>query len=289
MLFTEASWRATRKGFTFVLMTDLSKLKILLVEDSPVSQRLVSRQLKNLGCEPDVAANGQEALALLAQTHYTVILLDCQMPVLDGYATVEAIRNLEGQNRQTIVIAMTANDCEGEQEKCLNAGMNDFLNKPFSEPELIDKLKRWNRALGSEAVAEEACEAIAPLETEPTAETTGVVTPELATRVGLDLDRFQRITRGNSVFQQQVLQLFLQDTRKNITLVKTALQTQDLKTLEHKAHQIKGASANVGIKVVQTLAERMEQQIQQGSWEEITVGITQIEQALNDIDSFIAA
>ncbi|MBW4491281.1 MAG: response regulator [Trichocoleus desertorum ATA4-8-CV12] len=270
-------------------MTDLSKLKILLVEDSPVSQRLVSRQLKNLGCEPDVAANGQEALALLAQTHYTVILLDCQMPVLDGYATVEAIRNLEGQNRQTIVIAMTANDCEGEQEKCLNAGMNDFLNKPFSEPELIDKLKRWNRALGSEAVAEEACEAIAPLETEPTAETTGVVTPELATRVGLDLDRFQRITRGNSVFQQQVLQLFLQDTRKNITLVKTALQTQDLKTLEHKAHQIKGASANVGIKVVQTLAERMEQQIQQGSWEEITVGITQIEQALNDIDSFIAA
>nr|WP_290222287.1 hybrid sensor histidine kinase/response regulator [Trichocoleus desertorum] len=269
-------------------MTDLSKLKILLVEDSPVSQRLVSRQLKSLGCEPDVAANGQEALALLAQTHYTVVLLDCQMPILDGYATAQAIRNLEGQNRQAIVIAMTANDCEGEQEKCLNAGMNDFLNKPFSEPELIEKLKRWSLALGSEVGTEEAWES-APSETEPAAEITGVVTPELATRVGLDLDRFQRITRGNSVFQQQVLQLFLQDTRKNITLVKTALQTQDLKTLEHKAHQIKGASANVGIKVVQTLAERMEQQIQQRSWEEITVGIAQIEQALNDIDSFIAA
>ncbi len=266
-------------------MADLSKLKVLLVEDSPVSQRVVVRQLKSLGCEPDVAANGQEALALLARTHYTIVLLDCQMPVLDGYATVQAIRSLEGQNQQTVVIAMTANDCEGEQEKCLNAGMNDCLNKPFSEAELIDKLKRWSHALVSEVVSE----AIADSGTEPAAETTGVVTPELATRVGLDLDRFQRITRGNSVFQQQVLQLFLQDTRKNITLVKTALQTQDFKTLEHKAHQIKGASANVGIKVVQTLAERMEQQIQQGRWEEITVGITQIEQALNEIDSLIAA
>jgi len=261
-------------------MTDLSKLKILLVEDSPVSQRVVVRQLKSLGCEPDVAANGQEALALLAQTHYTVVLLDCQMPILDGYATVQEIRSLQGQNQQTVVIAMTANDFEGEQEKCLNAGMNDFLNKPFSEAELIEKLRRWSQALVSEAIAPNP---------EPTVETTGVVTPELAVKVGLDLDRFQRITRGNGAFQQQVLQLFLQDTRKNLTLVKTALLSQDLTTLEHKAHQIKGASANVGIKVVQILAELMERQIQQGSLEEVALGVTQIEQALADIDSLIAA
>lgn len=264
-----------------ILMTDLSKLKILLVEDSPVSQRVVVRQLKSLGCEPDVAANGQEALALLAQTDYTVVLLDCQMPVLDGYATVEAIRNLEGHNRQTVVIAMTANDFEGEQEKCLNAGMNDFLNKPFSETELIEKLKRWSHTLASEAIA--------GAEVEPVEESQGVVTPELAIRVGLDLDRFDRITRGNTVFQQQVLQLFLQDTRKNLALLKTALLTQDVQTLEHKAHQIKGASANVGVKVVQTLAERVEQQLQQGSLEEIAASITQIEQALSELDSLIAA
>lgn len=262
-------------------MADLSKLKILLVEDSPVSQRVVVRQLKSLGCEPDVAANGQEALALLAQTDYTIVLLDCQMPVLDGYATVQAIRKLEGQNRQTVVIAMTANDFEGEQAKCLNAGMNDFLNKPFCEAELLEKLKRWSHALMSEAIA--------TVEIEPDKETKGVVTPELATRVGLDLDRFDRITRGNGVFQQQVLQLFLQDTRKNLALLKTALLTQDVKTLEHKAHQIKGASANVGIKVIQTLAEQMEQQLQRGSLEAIATSITQIEQALNDIDSLIAA
>jgi CheY-like chemotaxis protein/HPt (histidine-containing phosphotransfer) domain-containing protein len=277
-------------------MADLSKLKILLVEDSPVSQRIVVRQLKSLGCEPDVAANGQEALALLAQAAYTMVLLDCQMPILDGYATVQAMRSSIGQNQQTVVIAMTANDCEGEQEKCLNAGMDDFLNKPFSEAELIEKLKRWSPALVSEV-----SEAIAPLGTaadadpnthsgvEPDAETTGVITPELATRVGLDLDRFQRITRGNGAFQQQVLQLFLQDTRKNLTLVKTALLTQDLTTLEHKAHQIKGASANVGIRIIQTLAERMEQQIQQKSLEGIALGVTQMEQALADIDRLIAA
>jgi CheY-like chemotaxis protein len=266
-------------------MTDLSKLKILLVEDSPVSQKLVSRQLRSLGCEPDVAANGQEALALLAQTHYTVVLLDCQMPVLDGYATVQAIRNLEGQNQQAVVIAMTANDFEGEQEKCLKAGMNDFLNKPFSEAELIDKLRRWDHASAPEAIAASAPELVPEL----APETAGVVTPELAVRVGLDLDRFQRITRGNSAFQQQVLQLFLQDTRKNLALVNTALLIQDWKALEHKAHQIKGASANVGIKVVQTLAERMEQQIQQRSLDDITLSVAQIEQALADIDSLIAA
>ncbi|MEP0868261.1 response regulator [Trichocoleus desertorum AS-A10] len=262
-------------------MTDLSKLKILLVEDSPVSQRVVVRQLKNLGCEPDVATNGQEALALMAQANYTIVLLDCQMPVLDGYATVAAIRRLEGQNRQAVVIAMTANDVQGEQEKCLHAGMNDLLNKPFNEAQLVDKLKRWSHAW--------VCDAIAPPETEPVTETAGVVTPELATRVGLDLDRFQRITRGNGVFQQQVLQLFLQDTRKNVSLAKAAVLAQDFKTLEHKAHQIKGASANVGVKVIQNLAERMEKQIQQRSWEEITTGITEIEQALNEIDSLIAA
>jgi two-component system sensor histidine kinase/response regulator len=264
-----------------MLMADLSKLKILLVEDSPVSQRVVIRQLKSLGCEPDVAANGQEALALLAQADYKIVLLDCQMPVLDGYATVQAIRSLEGQNRQAVVIAMTANDCEGEQEKCLSAGMNDFLNKPFGEAELIEKLKRWSYVLTPEAIAD--------LETETVGEAKGGVTPELAIKVGLDLDRFDRITRGNGVFQQQVLQLFLQDTRKNLALLKTALFAQDLKTLEHKAHQIKGASANVGIKIIQTLVEQMEEQLQQGSLAEIDVGIAQIEQALNDIDRLIAA
>jgi PAS domain S-box-containing protein len=124
-----------------------SKLKILLAEDSLVNQKVALNQLKSLGYKADVAANGQEVLELLRTIHYDVILMDCQMPILDGYGTTEKIRFLEGKARRTIIIAMTANAMKEDRERCLESGMDDYLSKPVRREELSAKLATWSQLI----------------------------------------------------------------------------------------------------------------------------------------------
>ncbi|WP_019502570.1 response regulator [Pseudanabaena sp. PCC 6802] len=124
----------------------LANLKILIVEDNPVNQKVAIRQLKTLGCtQVSNTANGQEALALLKDHDFDIILMDCQMPVLDGYQTTQAIRQLErGAKRKTVVIGLTANAMKGDRERCLASGMNDYLSKPVALDELSAMLRTWS-------------------------------------------------------------------------------------------------------------------------------------------------
>jgi PAS domain S-box-containing protein len=123
----------------------LAHLKILVAEDNLVNQKVALRQLNSLGCTAiTCTANGQEALDLLKQQNYDIVLMDCQMPVLDGYETTHAIRQLEiGSLHKTIVIGLTANAMKGDREKCLAAGMNDYLSKPVALDELSAMLYTW--------------------------------------------------------------------------------------------------------------------------------------------------
>jgi PAS domain S-box-containing protein len=123
----------------------LARLKILIVEDNPVNQKVAIRQLTTLGCtQVSNAANGQEALALLKEHDFDIILMDCQMPILDGYQTTQAIRQIErGAKRKTVVIGLTANAMKGDREKCLASGMNDYLSKPVALDELSAMLRVW--------------------------------------------------------------------------------------------------------------------------------------------------
>lgn len=265
-------------------MTSLPKSKLLLVEDSPVSQRVVTKQLKKLGYELDLAGNGQEALNLMAENDYGLVLLDCQMPILDGYETIKAIRQQASPLREIVVIAMTATNDPEEQSRCLQAGMNDYLHKPFSEDELVAKLNYWGQAPATASQIHAAPEELAGC---ATLSQTSTLLEGLTADVGVDLARFQQVTRGNVTFQKQVLQLFLQDTQKNLTLAKTAIAATDFIALGHQAHQIKGASANVGVRSVETLAEQMEQCTHQQSLEAIAELITNIEKSLELIRSVI--
>jgi PAS domain S-box-containing protein len=122
-----------------------ASLKILIVEDNPVNQKVAIRQLKTLGCtQISDAANGQEALDLLKEHDFDIILMDCQMPILDGYQTTEAIRQIERLvKRKTVVIGLTANAMKGDREKCLASGMNDYLSKPVALDELSAMLRTW--------------------------------------------------------------------------------------------------------------------------------------------------
>ncbi|MFE1744341.1 response regulator [Coleofasciculus sp. H7-2] len=266
-------------------MTKQEHLKILLVEDSLVSQKIVLKQLKKLGYEANVAANGQEALWMRSQVNYDLILLDCQMPVLDGYETAQKIRQLEGDARQTIVIAMTANGMKANRERCLNVGMDDYLLKPVSEEELAAKLESWSRAIvkNKQAIAFTSIEL--PSKSLPLDSSANLDESNVNDLV--DLNRLDDITLGDMKLRKEILQAFLEDTKVNLLSIKSATFSKNFEAIEHKAHQIRGASANVGVKELKILADRLELQSQQKNFKEVTELVLKLENHFQKIQSFL--
>ena len=119
-------------------------LRVLVVEDNIVNQTVTARMLERLGVRSDVAANGREALDMLGIAPYDVVLMDCQMPVMDGYEAAAEIRRRQGPDRQIVIIAMTADAAAGSQERCIRAGMDDYITKPVNITSLTDSLAKWS-------------------------------------------------------------------------------------------------------------------------------------------------
>jgi CheY-like chemotaxis protein len=117
--------------------------RILLAEDNPVNRRIALMMLKKLGYSADVAQNGLEAVEAVKDTSYDIVLMDCQMPILDGYQATGRIREHFGASRGPVIIALTANAMAGDRAKCVNAGMDDYLTKPLVLGTLKEMLEQW--------------------------------------------------------------------------------------------------------------------------------------------------
>ena len=127
------------------LAGSLIGLRVLVAEDNRINQKVARKMLEKLGCDPTTADNGRIAVEAIKTNEYDVVLMDCQMPEMDGFEATRIIRELEGEHARLPIVALTANAMQGDRERCLHAGMDDYLTKPIQLKALSDTLERWQR------------------------------------------------------------------------------------------------------------------------------------------------
>jgi PAS domain S-box-containing protein len=247
--------------------------KILLAEDNMVNQKVALNQLKILGYKADCANNGQEALDLVAKNNYDIILMDCQMPILDGYQTTGIIREQEGKAKHTIIIAMTANALKEDRDKCLAAGMDDYISKPVNMDKLSSVLTTWGNFTANKHYREPE-QLRAPLQ----------LAPEVQL---INLDRLNEISEGNKEFQELLLDTFITAINSNILTIENAIAAKDYQTIAHQGHQIKGSSANIGIDFFQELGKDLEVKAKNNDLDGVKLILAEMSKKIPALENFL--
>jgi len=237
----------------------------LLVEDNPVNRQVAQRLLGLLGLSFAVAENGKEALDRLEHDAFDVVLLDCQMPVMDGYTAVRILRQNEtGQSGKHMpVVAMTANAMAGDRDKCLRAGMDDYLSKPLNRALLEQTLRRWIPAGATSRAANAVPVAATVAATRPFPAPT-VVAPSrpvpavAAASAALDADVVRDLLEVMGDEFTDLVRVYLEDTPKSIALLEKAAASGDDSALIAPSHSLKSTSANLGALGLSELAKRLE-------------------------------
>ncbi|MUI11908.1 response regulator [Massilia dura] len=253
--------------------------KVLLAEDNPVNVEVACAMLENLGLEVTRVGNGEEALAAVKADEFDLVLMDCQMPVMDGMAATAEIRRHEqqhGHQRGLPVIAITANALQGDRETCLAAGMDDYLSKPFTQAMLCETLARWvalpRAALLHHGDVRKAAQAagfagaapVAPAATGATApprpDGAGAARPADGSinRRALEAIRALNADKGE-ILLQRVLHAFIDDTPRRLASLHDAIAAGNAGSIRKAAHSLKSSSANVGADTLAQLSKDMEQ------------------------------
>ncbi|OGR41933.1 MAG: hypothetical protein A2X35_11540 [Elusimicrobia bacterium GWA2_61_42] len=207
--------------------------RVLVAEDNAVNQKVAVRQLAKLGYESDVAANGLEAVEAVKRIPYDLVIMDCQMPEMDGFQATGEIRKLEQDQRHTPIIAMTANALQGDREKCLAAGMDGYIPKPVRMETLQEVMTRWDTPLDA-AMIRELKELAGP---------------------------------ENPGFLCELLGTYLRDLPARLEAIRAAAAAANAEALQQAAHALKGSSGNIGAQRLQKLCLRLEFTGKSGSLE----------------------
>ena len=275
-------------------------LTLLLVEDNVVNQRVTLSQLKHLGYTADVASDGEVALQMMTQTTYDLVLMDCQMPGLDGYSTTRVIRHLEeGQQQQVIIIALTANAMKADRDECLAAGMDDYLSKPLRKDVLAAKLTHWSQVLlarrqtATSAIPSPATTdlppSLAPQLAAIAPSTTDLPVADNALSHVIDWHYLHQLSYDNEEFERELLHIFVEDVGNHLACLKIAIDHRHFLDIEHTAHHIKGASANVGLATMSAIASQFEQEARHHQIQENAVEqLAKLQQTLDAVQLFLS-
>jgi len=237
-----------------------NKLKILLVEDNETNRMLFIKLLNKKGLSCDIAINGEEAVRACVKKNYDMIFMDCQMPVMDGYEATRQIRKAEGSNKPTVIIAMTAYAMQGDAEKCLKAGMDDYLSKPFSLEQLMKMLKKYGKATDNENTEIDSKDRFSE----------AVLT--LMEESGFDKETCD-----------EILTIFCEQTDRLIGEISNQFAKKDYEEAAILIHQLKGSASNVRAKEIAKYALEMEEAIKTSN-NEILVGLLkEIERLSKDL------
>jgi signal transduction histidine kinase/CheY-like chemotaxis protein/HPt (histidine-containing phosphotransfer) domain-containing protein len=227
-------------------------VSVLVAEDNPVNQEAARRLLARLGCVVDVVATGDEAVEASAEREYAVILMDCQMPDLDGYEATAAIRTRETEagrsGRRTPIIALTASAVPGDRERCLAAGMNDYLAKPMTLDRLAEVLQRWvpgRIARPAGARTESAPRPVEQAEEQP-----------LDTRVLAELADEEN--GGDPAFVVELIDLFLEQVPPTLARLQEAASLGNRQEIARIAHTLQSSAGNLGARRLQRLCSDAE-------------------------------
>ncbi|MBF0159375.1 MAG: PAS domain S-box protein [Magnetococcales bacterium] len=229
---------------------------LLLAEDNPVNQRVALMQLKKLGYAVHAVSNGKEAVEAVNHLPYALILMDCQMPVMDGFEATHAIRRMDRiSSRHVPIIAMTANAMKGDREHCLQAGMDDYLSKPVNPEVLRAKLEYW------------------------IPRSAGELPP-------IDLSQLQQLFGNDERVIRELLQQFLPAAVELIERIEQRLTSHDAAGLADSLNELHGTCVNVGASAMARVTRRMERAVGALDWGEARNTMTSLTTALTHVENF---
>jgi signal transduction histidine kinase/DNA-binding response OmpR family regulator len=258
--------------------------RVLLVEDNRVNQLVAVAMLEDLGCGVEVADDGREALSQLAQSRFDLVLMDCQMPEMDGFEATRKIREHEasdGGSRHQKIVALTAHALPSDRKACLDAGMDGYLTKPLTIDRLRATLDQWLSASQEQPVCDPASTSVdaSGSTAEPSAR---AIDPAALERV-----RALEETAGSGLLARTVA-TYVESSSGLASQARDALQAGDAKSLARAAHTLKSSSAQLGALRLSSLCKELEARARAGSIEDCEALMTEISTELEDVHEALA-
>jgi len=242
----------------------------LVAEDNEINQNVVRRQLEKLGHGVDVVSNGREAVEAVARRRYDAVLMDCQMPEMDGYEATAEIRRRDGPRGRTVIIALTAHAMQGDRERCLRAGMDDYLSKPVRSRELEALLERWTRI--SYQAPEE-----------------GDAAPAFPPGSPVDVQCLREAAGGDDDSTQELARLYLKKTSEGIEKLGEAIRAGAVAEAERIAHSLAGSSATCGMVFLAPVLRALEGLSREGRLAEVETLLGDLEREFGKVRGFLQA
>ena len=248
--------------------------RVLVAEDNPENQKVARLMLERMGCRVDTVANGKEAVEMAQSIAYDIVFMDCQMPEMDGYEATQEIRRREAGARRVPIVALTAHAMEGDRQKCLQAGMDDYVSKPIRREAIREVLVRRLRSPRG----------LAPKGVQPASLKT--VTEDFDPEFLANLRTLRE--EAGAEWVASLATSFVQHTGEKIASLRRALTSRDLAAAKFLAHDLKGSCATFGASSIAGACGELEAKVGSNSFAEIALLVELLERLLRRLENTLA-